>query len=209
LSRTTRPQNRKETPERILSAALEAFSEKGFEGARTRDIAARAKVTLGVVQYHFGTKDELWKAVATRAFDDMAEGLASVVGNMDEMDERELLSTMIHNHVYFVAKHTEFIRIMHDEGKRRGPRMRWLTDHHVKPLFEKVLPLIERAQKRGLLLSGVHPMHFVYALIGAVGMIFQQAEECKRLTGIDPSGPEAVAEHARTIESLFLKTPNA
>jgi len=209
VPRSTRAQNRKDTAERILSAALKAFSEKGFEGARSRDIAARAKVTLGLVQYHFGTKDELWKAAVARAFDDMEEGLSSVLENADEMDEHELLSTMIHNHVYFVAKHTEFIRIMHDEGKRRGPRMRWLTDNHVKPLFEKVLPLIENAQKRGLLLSGVHPMHFVYSLIGAVGMIFQQAEECKRLTGIDPNSPEAVAEHARTIESLFLKPKSA
>ena len=35
-----------DTPERILKAALETFSEKGFEGAKTRDIAARARVTL-------------------------------------------------------------------------------------------------------------------------------------------------------------------
>ena len=204
MPRAAASSSRIETPEKILSAALEAFSEMGFEGARTRDIAARAKVTLGLVQYHFGTKDELWKAAVTRAFEEMESGLESVIDESAHMDQRAVLQAMIHAHVYFVAHHTEFIRIMHDEGKRSGPRMRWLTDNHVKPLFAKVLPLIEGAQKDGLLLPDVHPMHFVYSLIGAVGMIFHQAEECRRLTGIDPSSPEAVAAHARTIESLFL-----
>ncbi len=205
MSRAAAARSRHKTPERILTAALEAFSEKGFEGARTRNIAAKAKVTLGLVQYHFGTKEELWKASVERAFEDFEEGLDSVIGGPRVVeDERAILRKLIRAHVRFVAQHTEFIRIMHDEGKRRGPRMRWLTDRHVKPLFEKVIPFISRAQESGVLLKDVDPAHFVYSLVGAVGMIFHQSEECKRVTGIDPSTPEAIEAHSRTVESLFL-----
>jgi hypothetical protein len=50
----------------------------------------------------------------------------------------------------------------------------------------------------------VAPAHFAYALIGAIDLIFHQAEECKRITGIDPTDPEEIEAHARTVEHLFL-----
>jgi TetR/AcrR family transcriptional regulator len=193
-----------DTPERILAAALKSFSEKGFEGARTRDIAARADVTLGLLQYHFGTKDELWKAAVERAFEDLEAGIERIVADSSGLDERTLLGKMIRAHVRFVAEHTAFIRIMHDEGKGTGPRSRWLTDQYVRPLFNRVTPLFATAQQNGILLRGADPAHFVYALLGATGMIFHQAEECKRVTGIDPATPAAIETHCRVIESLFL-----
>lgn len=204
---SARVQTRNDTPERILQAALEAFSLKGFEGARTRDIATRADVTLGLVQYHFGTKDELWKAAVTRAFANLERGLDSLLSNPDDSDERALLASLIRAHVNFVAQNTEFIRIMHDEGKHRGPRMRWLVDRYVDPLFKKITPLIIRAQEKDILLPGVDPVHFVYVMVGAASMIFHQAEECKRVAGIDPSDPTEIAAHSRVVESLFLGRP--
>jgi AcrR family transcriptional regulator len=204
LPRATRITRPNDTPERILAAALESFSQQGFEGARTRDIAERAKVTLGLVQYHFGTKDELWKAAVERAFEDLEDGAGRLIENPRGLDDRDLLRELIRAHVRFVAEHTEFIRIMHDEGKRRGPRMRWMTDHFVQPLFNRVTPLIASAQTAGILADDVDPTHFVYALLGAVGMFFHQAEECKRLTGIDPFSTAAIEAHSRVVESLFL-----
>jgi len=97
---------------------------------------------------------------------------------------------------------------MHDEGKRRGPRMRWMVDRHVKPLYAALMPLIQRSQEVGLLPAGIAPIHFVYILAGAVGVIFHQAEECKRLAGVDPSDPAAVEAHARAVEHLFLGAPS-
>src|SRR5262245_36084658 len=58
----------RETRERIVAAALEAFAERGFDGARTRDIAARAGVNQGLITYHFASKDALWKAAADHIF---------------------------------------------------------------------------------------------------------------------------------------------
>lgn len=209
MARAARAETQNDTPERILEAALETFSQKGFAGAKTRDIAARAKVTLGLLQYHFGSKDELWKAAVERAFANLQGGLDGLLERADALDERALLREVIGAHVRFVAENTEFIRIMHDEGKQSSPRMRWLTDRYVRPLFEMVTPLIERAQDKGVLLSGVDPAHFVYTLVGAAGMIFHQAEECRRLTGIEPSSPASVEAHIRVVESLFLGPPTS
>jgi TetR/AcrR family transcriptional regulator len=47
------------TRERILRAALEEFGTKGYSGARTAAIAARAGVNQQLISYHFGGKQGL------------------------------------------------------------------------------------------------------------------------------------------------------
>jgi TetR/AcrR family transcriptional regulator len=195
--------------ERILEAALETFSEMGFEGATTREIASRAGVTLGLLQYYFGAKPKLWRAAVDRAFEDLRGGLDAVLGGAAPGGERERIRRMIHAHVRFVARRPEFVRLMHDEGKRRGARMRWMVDRHVKPLYESILPMIENAQRQGILPADIAPVHFVYILIGAVDVIFHQAEECKRLTGVDPTEEAAVESHARAVAHFFLGAEEA
>ncbi len=197
-----------DTGERILRAALEAFSENGFDGATTREIAARGGVPLGLLQYHFGGKPKLWRAAVDRAFAELRSGLEAVLVDPTPADDRERLRRLIRGHVHFVARNPEFVRLMHDEGKRRGPRMRWMVDRHVKPLHTALVPLIRRAQQGGLLPAGIDPIHFVYILAGAVGVIFHQAEECKRVSGVDPTDPAAVESHARAVEQLVLGPPN-
>lgn len=53
------------TRARILDAALDLFGERGPTGTTVRDIAARARVNVAAISYHFGGKDELYRAVAT------------------------------------------------------------------------------------------------------------------------------------------------
>ena len=52
------------TRERILDAALDLFGERGPTGVTVRDIASRAKVNVAAISYHFGGKEELYRAVA-------------------------------------------------------------------------------------------------------------------------------------------------
>jgi len=46
--------------EALLSAAKNLFSERGYEAVSTRDLAEAAGVNLGAIQYHFGSKAQLF-----------------------------------------------------------------------------------------------------------------------------------------------------
>ena len=52
-----------ETRERLLEAAGEVFAERGFREATVRGICERANANNAAVNYHFGEKEELYKAV--------------------------------------------------------------------------------------------------------------------------------------------------
>jgi AcrR family transcriptional regulator len=54
--------------ESILRAAIDAFAERGVAGASIAEITARAGVSQGLVNYHFGGKAQLIGAVIDRWF---------------------------------------------------------------------------------------------------------------------------------------------
>jgi len=52
-----------ETRMRLLEAAGEIFSCKGFQAATIREITKLAQANLAAIHYHFGSKDRLYQAV--------------------------------------------------------------------------------------------------------------------------------------------------
>lgn len=66
-----RPAETVDTKSRILDAAEELFMEYGFEATSLRLITTAAGVNLAAVNYHFGSKEELFQAVLTRRLDPM------------------------------------------------------------------------------------------------------------------------------------------
>ncbi|WP_299950684.1 TetR/AcrR family transcriptional regulator [uncultured Modestobacter sp.] len=57
--------------QRVLGAALDLFSEHGFEGTSLQGIADRLGVTKAAVYYHFHTKDEILLALVQPAIDEL------------------------------------------------------------------------------------------------------------------------------------------
>lgn len=49
--------------QRILLIAMELFAERGFDGVTVRDIAAKADVSVGLINHHYGSKEGLRQAV--------------------------------------------------------------------------------------------------------------------------------------------------
>mgnify|MGYP003765152215 CR=1 FL=1 len=73
------------TRSRILLAALRAFSTRGFEATTLREITQSAGVNIAAIHYHFGSKEELIKAVVHAVAEPInrrrREALASIPRN--------------------------------------------------------------------------------------------------------------------------------
>lgn len=54
--------------EKIINAAAELLGEKDIEAITSRDIAARAKVSLGNINYNFASKDEVLSIAVQQSF---------------------------------------------------------------------------------------------------------------------------------------------
>jgi AcrR family transcriptional regulator len=197
---TSRDQQREATRERIVVAALEAFAEKGFRGASTRDIAGRAGTNQGLITYHFQSKDALWRAALDRIFGLLQASLREQLAGADALDPKERNRAAVRAYVRFAAAHPELFRLMVDEGKNSDARMQWLVDAHLKPVYD------------GFIRGGADPggadaarmPHVYYVLAGAGSLIFAVAPECRRLTGLDPETSEAIETHAEFLARLLV-----
>jgi AcrR family transcriptional regulator len=67
------------TKVRILAAAQEVFASKGFDGASTREIAARAGVNISSLHYHWDSKETLYRAIFERIYQQLGDILAEVI----------------------------------------------------------------------------------------------------------------------------------
>jgi AcrR family transcriptional regulator len=196
-----RADQREQTRERIVEAAAEAFSERGFRGASTREIATRADTNQGLITYHFRSKDELWRAAADRIFGKLRTQLGARFASLTGLPARDRAREAIREYVRFVAAHPELFRFMVEEGKTDSERMEWLVDHHLRPLFESFLQLGESFS--GQVGSEQMP-HAYYVMAGAGSVIFAVAPECRRLTGLDPTTRKAVDAHADFVARLLV-----
>lgn len=56
----------KDTKERILTAALEIFSQKGYEGTNIRELSASLGLVKSGIYKHYESKEEIWNALLDR-----------------------------------------------------------------------------------------------------------------------------------------------
>ena len=70
--RTSENRDSASTPERILQAAEQLFSERGIDAVSLREITQAADVNIAAVHYHFGSK----AAVLDKIFERRARPIA-------------------------------------------------------------------------------------------------------------------------------------
>jgi AcrR family transcriptional regulator len=201
-ARTPRP-SADATRERILAAALDLFSELSFDGATTREIAARAGVTQGLLNYHFSSKDELWRAAVDSLYAELSEALDGRARGLRGVDPLTVAKLLIREFIYFSATHPQLHRIITQECKNDGPRMDWMVERHIRPRYEQTTALFTQLVKAGHV-PDIPVAHLYYILTGAGPTMFVLAPECRRLSGIDPHAPGVIEAHADAVISLLF-----
>ena len=201
-SRVGRPSG-DQTRDRILAAALDLFSERSFEGATTRDIADAAGVTQPLLNYHFRSKDELWRAAVEQPFQELTEALAARTDGLRGVDELTVMRLLVREFILFSAEHPQVHRIITQECKADGPRMDWLVERHIRPLYEATSERLRSLLDQGLL-PDIPVEHLYYIITGAGPTMFVLGPECRRLAGVDTADPAVAEAHADAVCRLLF-----
>ena len=137
----------------LLDAALELFSQKGFGGATTKEIAAAAGVTEAIIFRHFPSKQALYTAVLDSKVESCEHGewLAEIQKHMDRNDDAGVLRTFAAAILTSYREDARFERILLFaalEGHEHG-----LAHHRqfATPIFELFRDYIARRQREGAL----------------------------------------------------------
>lgn len=93
----------------LLEAALQVFSQKGFDAARLEDVAKAAGVTRGAIYHHFGGKFELFRALVEDASESSAQAVQRAIaegGSFLEIARRVLIYSL-----EFLQQNTHFRQV--------------------------------------------------------------------------------------------------
>lgn len=200
-----RRRSRADIRDRLLDAALVEFGAKGFDGASTRAIAERADAHQPQINYHFASKEALWFAAVDHLFGLLAQVLDGItVPESDDIDAQATrFAETIRRFVHFAAAHPELNQIMVHEATAATERLTWITNRHVRPLYE-----LERTAWRQLRDAGIaapiDDAMIHYVLVGAASLPFVNAAEARLLTGTEPTDPAWVERHAEGLVATLL-----
>ena len=90
----------------IVDAAEAVFAEKGVQGARMQDIAARARIAVGTVYNHFDEKEDILHAVLEERTAGLLRELAA--RGDDPSDFAQRLTTRLGRMLGFIEAHRAF-----------------------------------------------------------------------------------------------------
>lgn len=98
------------TKEAICNAAIEVFSEYGFEAAKMDNIASAAKVSKGTLYYHFKSKEELFGYIVKNGMESMKEEVSYKVNK--EKNSILKLKVLCRAQIELLYKENDFFKVI-------------------------------------------------------------------------------------------------
>jgi AcrR family transcriptional regulator len=190
------------TKQTVLKAALKIFAQEGFANARLRDIATLAGTTHSLIRHHFGSKDDLWKAVVDYGLDLQEKKILKIIKSRKSDDPVELFKDFIRSFVSTISGNPELSKIMLHDNSRTSPHLEYLIERQ-KRLHSIVEPVFLDAQKCGYFKGFNHDSFLVYVR-ALVETPIATRDITNRLLGEDIISGKGISNHIdRILKFLF------
>ncbi len=189
---------------RILRAALQTFSEVGFEGASIRSIGDAAGVGFQTIHYHFSNKEELWVESVLAATGETGNAIRAGAIAFDLLPPEDKLKAKIQTLVRLTAQHPDLTRAVFREAMKDSPRYHRVFDQTSLGLFNELRDTLKEAQSDGVIKANIDLEYLIFIVHGAMFTRVLAPAEAERITGNSMSNSAVVDKHAQTIIELLL-----
>lgn len=184
----------------LVESAIIEFGARGFDGASTRSIAERIDAHQPQINYHFSSKDELWRATVDALF---AEVDASLDAIDRSLSDAERFCQIVRIQCEFAARRPQLNQIMIQETASPGDRLTWITETHIAERVGRMRGTWSRLREQGLA-APIDDDHIYYVLVGATCLPYVNASSARLILDEDPCSPERVEQHIASLTATFL-----
>lgn len=142
---------------KIIVAAIESFSEKGYAATSTNEIAKKAGVAEGTIFRHYKTKKELLMSIVAPLMAKMIGPF--VVNDFNKVLDREydrvedFLRATIENRRAVLIKLLPVVKIMLQEIPFQPELREQFLEQIAKKIFDRVSGIIKSYQEKGQLIE--------------------------------------------------------
>ncbi len=176
--------------ERIFRAAQEVFSNKGYRGGTTREIAEKAGVNLAAIHYYWGSKDALFKAVHQHLYDHLLPIFQDLAPRLVKSPAQQLIYEGVSRAADFLDEQPEVARLdVHTVVDKRNYDLP-LDSQHLKDLMRLVTSGIEPFKTMGVVHQDVDIEMLSFCVTAAYDYFFAADDLLESFTGPKAEDPD-------------------
>ena len=168
------------TEEKIMDAALNEFAEKGYDGARTKDIAERSGLSEMTLFRRFKSKKNLFNQVIIKAKEDAIRDINLTLKNQNTNSE-DYFKNITVQFWDLTEKYLQFLSIIIIERNKLSEDLIAELINYLIKIFEKNFPDSE-----------VNPRVFIFSMLS---FMF--------LSALDKSRGRNILDHRNDFESFM------
>jgi TetR/AcrR family transcriptional regulator len=156
-----------ERRDQLCQIAMRLFSERGFRGTTTKEIASAAGVSEAVIFKHFSNKDELYASILDhKACSHMfTNPFGDVAGKMEANDDFGVFHTLALTAIEHHQEDEDFLRLMLHSALEGHDLAKSFMEHFITHIYDFLGAYIKRRQSEGALRE-LEPRVVVRAFIG-------------------------------------------
>lgn len=152
----------------ILQVAIKLFSQNGFRGTTTKEIARAAGVSEAMVFRHFATKDELYHAILDyKACEGRAANpMETICDALKAKDDGQVFYQMILDALNKHEGDPQFMRLLFHSALEGHELSEIFIEENIVPIYEFLSAYIAQRQQEGAIRTNINPRIVVRALVG-------------------------------------------
>jgi AcrR family transcriptional regulator len=169
--RTANTRDPDTTSAAILDAAVQEFTERGYEGARVDNIAARAAINKRMLYHYFGNKQALYVAVLEGTYTAIRSAEHGL--HLSDRDPVEGITELVLFTWHYYLAHPEFLSLLNTENLHRAKFLKRSARIFElnSPLIERISELLKRGVAQGVFRDDLDALK-VYVSIAALGFFY-------------------------------------
>ena len=159
--------------QQILDVAVQLFSQKGFRGTTTKEIALAAGVNEAIIFRHFTTKSELYAAIIDckgeqGRMHEMHEQIAEAIA---ARDDQRVFETLAFKMLDFHAQDETPMRVLYYSALEGNELSQMIFRNHIAQTHRTIADYIELRIGEG----AFRPVDAMTAVRGFLGMVMGQS----------------------------------
>lgn len=150
----------------ILEAAEFVFARNGYAGATVKQLAQQAKCYESLIYYHFGSKDKLFTAVLTNAYNKLIKAEQAL--DLDINDPAQALGDIVLFMWNYYQKNPELIILLNTENLLKGKHLASVSsmEEFLSPALEVLKNVVQRGIEQGVFRSNINIVDLYITIMG-------------------------------------------
>lgn len=188
---------------RLLAVAVKVFSQHGYDAVSTGDVAREAGLSQPMVHYHFGSKEQLWRAAMHHLMREIGQRYPTNAADLKDLDPVSRLKVITRRFISRSAQDPTLTMIITHESLANTDRLQWLVETYVRAGFQEFDEALTEGMEAGVIKE--IPLHVLAnTIVSASSFTFCLNALVKACYGVDLSEPDRIQEMSDGLTEILF-----